>query len=158
MENFRTVLVWQRALRLAVRISHATRRLPDYERLELGTQMRRSARAVPANIAEACGRKVAGRSNADPLRVLVHASGELHELDSDVEYAREAEYWDPALANPLLAEITEIRRMLGSFMSYRRMNPPPSGEWDRDRLDPSPDEGDGAMGGDDQRRRRRGRR
>lgn len=131
MENFRNVLVWRRALRLAVRVAHATRELPRYEREELGMQMRKSARSVHANIAEACGRKVAGRSNADPLRVLVHASGELHELDSDVEYARDAGYWPPELANPMLAEISQVRRMLGAFITYRRNHEPPSRRKDR---------------------------
>lgn len=148
MENFRKVLVWRRALRLAVEVTQACRELPDYERGELGAQMRRSARSVHANIAEACGRKVAGRSNADPLRVLVHASGELHELDSDCEYAREAGYWPREVADPLLEEIGEVRRMLAAFIAHRRNNKPPSRDWRVERWDPDldgwvPDDEDG---------------
>jgi four helix bundle protein len=120
MENFRNLLVWQRSIALAVVIAKATRELPHYERDELGKQMRRSARSVHANIAEASGRKVAGRSNADGLRCLAISSGELHELDSDVEYAMRAEYWPEAVAKPLLREIAEIRRMLAAFIAHRR--------------------------------------
>lgn len=120
MENFRTLLVWQRSHDLAAAIAIATRDLPAYERDELGAQMRRAARSVHANIAEAAGRKVAGRSNADPLRHLAIASGSLHELDSDVEYARKAGYWSSDVANRFLGEIVEIRRMLGGFIRHRR--------------------------------------
>lgn len=120
MENFRSLVVWQRAMALAVRIAKETRQLPYYERDELGRQMRRSARSVHANIAESSGRKVAGRSNADGLRCLAIASGELHELDSDVEYAMRAEYWAESLARPILDEIQEVRRLLAGFIGYRR--------------------------------------
>ena len=126
MENFRKVVVWQRAMALAVLISRVTRQLPPEERHELGKQMRRSARGVHANLAEGCGRKVAGRSNADPLRSFAIASGELHELDSDVEYAMRAEYWAPRLAEPILEEIAEIRRMLAAFIAHRQGSRPPS--------------------------------
>lgn len=125
MENFRRLLVWQRAIELAATIARRTLELPEHEREELGLQMRRSARSVHANIAEACGRKVAGRSNADPLRCLAIASGELHELDSDVEYAGRAGYWPPDLVAPLLTEIKEIRRMLAGLIAYRRRRKPP---------------------------------
>jgi four helix bundle protein len=120
MENFRRLLVWQRSIALAVVVATTTRELPYYERDELGRRMRRAARSVHANIGECSGRKVAGRSNADGLRCLAIASGELHELDSDVEYAMRAEYWPEAVAKPLLREIEEIRRMLAAFIAHRR--------------------------------------
>ena len=125
MENFRNIVVWRRAMALAVLISRVTRQLPPEERHELGKQMRRSARGIHANFAEGCGRKVAGRSNADPLRSFAIASGELHELDSDVEYAMRAEYWPPRLAEPILEEIAEIRRMLAAFIAHRQGSRPP---------------------------------
>lgn len=125
MENFRSILIWQRAIALAVLISRVTRQLPPEERQELGKQMRRSARNVHANFAEGCGRKVAGRSNADPLRSFAISSGELHELDSDVEYALRAGYWAPRIAEPILQEIGEIRRMLAAFISHRQGSRPP---------------------------------
>jgi four helix bundle protein len=87
--------------------------------------MRRSARAVHAAIAEACGRKVAGRSNADPLRVLAIGSGELHELDSDLQYRREVGYLDSTIAEELLAEVGEVRKMLAALIAHRRSSAPP---------------------------------
>lgn len=118
-------------MRLAVAITKATQRLPAYERNELGSQMRRSARSVHASIAEGCGRKVGGRSDADSLRLFAIASAELHEVDSDVEYAREAGYWPPELANPILAEIRVVRMKLAAFIAYRRKRRPGKGHADR---------------------------
>ena len=127
MQNFRDLVVWQRALRLAVTVSGATLELPWYERHELGAQMRRSARSVHASIAEGCGRRVGGRSEADSLRLFGYASSELHELDSDVEYSREAGYWPASLANPMLAEIQVVRMKLAALIAYRRARRPPRG-------------------------------
>jgi len=120
MQNFRTLEVWQRALKLAAAVSKATMRLPGYERHEIGAHMRASARSVHASIAEGCGRKVGGRSDADSLRLFGNASAELHELDSDVEYARDAGYWPSQLADPFLAEIRVVRMKLAALIAYRR--------------------------------------
>lgn len=132
MQNFRTLEVWQRALKLAVAVSKATLQLPGYERHELGAQMRKSARSVHASIAEGCGRKVGGRSDADAVRLFGNASAELHELDSDVEYAREASYWPASLANPLLDEIRVVRMKLAALIAYRRGRRRPRDEEDAD--------------------------
>lgn len=88
--------------------------------------MRRAARSVPANIAEACGRKRPGGSNADSLRFFAEASGSLHELDSDVEYCREVRYWERTEADEVLAEIEVVRRMLASLMAHRRKHNAPT--------------------------------
>lgn len=92
MDNFRDLKVWQRSHALAVTINRLCRRFPWYEQTELCSQMRRAATSVPFNIAEGCGRKAASNSNNDLLYRLSISSGSLHELDSEIQYARDVEY------------------------------------------------------------------
>jgi four helix bundle protein len=116
VENFRKLEIWRRSHALAIEITRHCQRMPWYEQSALASQMRRAATSVPFNIAEGCGRKQASRSNADLLYRLSVASGSLHELDSQVEFAVDVGYLDQAAARALLDEIEEIRRMLAAFI------------------------------------------
>ena len=55
-QNFEDLLVWQKAVELAVQIYALTRSFPDDERFGLTSQLRRSAVSVSSNIAEGRGR------------------------------------------------------------------------------------------------------
>jgi four helix bundle protein len=55
-QNFEDLLVWQKAVELAVQIYALTRSFPDDERFGLTSQLRRSAVSVSGNIAEGRGR------------------------------------------------------------------------------------------------------
>lgn len=120
MDNFRKLEVWQRSHALAVTINHHCRQFPWYEQTALCSQMRRAATSVSFNIAEGCGRKAASRSNSDLLYRLSISSGSLHELDSEIQYARDVEYLSLADAPSLLTEVGEIRRMLARFSTAMR--------------------------------------
>ena len=79
----RRLVVWQRAMELAMEVRRLARRLPPGERSELASQMRRAACSVPANIAEGNGRNYRG----DQVRFLAIARGSLMELDTHLEIA-----------------------------------------------------------------------
>jgi len=53
--SHRDLLVWQKALNLAVDCYNITRKFPSDELYALTSQVRRAATSVPANIAEGKG-------------------------------------------------------------------------------------------------------
>jgi four helix bundle protein len=82
-EPHRKLIVWQRAMELALEAHKLAGRLPPRERRDLGGQIRRAALSVPANIAEGNGRHHRG----DQARFLSIARGSLMELDTHLEIA-----------------------------------------------------------------------
>jgi four helix bundle protein len=57
INSFRDLLVWQKAMDLAVKCYGVSRRLPKDEQSVLGYQIRKSAVSIPSNIAEGKSRQ-----------------------------------------------------------------------------------------------------
>lgn len=109
--GFRELVVWQRAMDLAVEVHRLSKRLPSDERFGLTLQMRQAAASISANIAEGRGRDHRG----DYLRFLSIARGSLMELDNHIEFAVRLAYLarsDAALAFDLLSQ---VRRLLSGL-------------------------------------------
>ena len=84
------------------------RKLPYPERDDLGRQMRRAARSIPANIAEGFARDHLG----DFLRSLSVSRGEVAELETDLLGVRALSLAPRSEIEPLLSLADEISRML----------------------------------------------
>jgi four helix bundle protein len=113
--RYQDLVVWQRAMQLVEIIYRVTSRLPTAERYGLCAQMRRSARSIPANIAEGYGR---GRTG-DYRRHLSFANGSLFELETDLDLAVRLDLLrghDVEQARAIAAEVgrllTALRRSL----------------------------------------------
>jgi four helix bundle protein len=63
MNRFKELLVWQKAIDLAVDVYKVTEKLPKEERLGLIAQINRSVISIPSNIAEGAGRNTAKEFN-----------------------------------------------------------------------------------------------
>lgn len=70
IRSYRDLEVFQLSLALAVEIDRMSKTLPKHELFEVGSQIRRSAKSIPANIAEGFGRR---RYKQDYIRFLVYA-------------------------------------------------------------------------------------
>ncbi|MGC9348879.1 MAG: four helix bundle protein [Anaerolineae bacterium] len=70
VRSYRDLEVYQLAFDLAVEIDGISKALPKHELYEVGSQIRRSAKSIPANIAEGFGRR---RYKQDYVRFLVCA-------------------------------------------------------------------------------------
>ena len=106
--SFRDLIVWQKAMTLAEGCYSLAATLPQREQFELGSQIRRAAASVPANIAEGHNRR--GRhAYANYVGI---ALGSLAELESHVELAVRVGVVGISQAEPVLAQAAEVNRML----------------------------------------------
>jgi four helix bundle protein len=70
VRSFQDLDVYRLAFELAVEIDRMSKGLPRHEMYEVGSQIRRSAKSIPANIAEGFGRR---RYKQDYVRFVVYA-------------------------------------------------------------------------------------
>ena len=76
------------------------------------SQLRRAAAAIPANIAEGCGRA----GERELARFLQIAMGSASELEYHLLLARDLGFVDGPLHQELEERTTEVKRMLTSFI------------------------------------------
>jgi len=118
--GFRDLEAWKRAMQLTVEVYHHTRNFPGEERFGLVSQVRRSAGAVAANIAEGSGR----RTTRELLQALGVANGELKETESHLELAYRLGYVNEADLHHLCSLAAEVGRLLtGLRLSLKRIHP-----------------------------------
>ena len=94
-------------------IYRLTASLPASEQFGLIAQMRRSAVSVPSNIAEGYGRQATGEYRHH----LLICRGSLLELETQLRLCRRLKYSSEQESDPVLDEITEISKMLGSLIA-----------------------------------------
>ena len=107
MRDFRKLDVWSRAHHLTPQVFETTKSFPSIERFGLSAQMRRSVVSIPSNIAEGAGRS----TRRDYARFLDIALGSAHELDYQLQLARDLGYTDPDRYDELAKELVEVRSM-----------------------------------------------
>ena len=115
-ENIRTysdLVVWQRAVDLAVACYSAAARFPKEETYGLAAQVRRASVAIPANIAEGYGRSY----TKDYIRFLAIAHGSLMEVETHIRIGQRLGYIDPSVETDLLDAAGHVGRMLNGLMN-----------------------------------------
>lgn len=112
MRDFRELKVWERGHELTLEAYRATAEFPREELYGMTSQVRRSCAAIPANIAEGCGRG----SNAELARFLQIALGSASELEYHLLLARDLSFLEESDHVRLAGEAREIKRMLTSFI------------------------------------------
>lgn len=90
----------------------ATMRFPREELYGLTSQIRRSCSSIPANIAEGCGRN----GDTELARFLGIAMGSASELEYHLLLAHDLNLLETAEYRELAREVTEVKRMLTSFI------------------------------------------
>jgi four helix bundle protein len=111
--SYRELAVWQLALKLAVDCNRLADGLPTVQRFGLGTQIRRAACSVLANIAEGYGRLHRG----DYVHHLSIARGSLKELETHLLVARHLRHLPELEAIALDRRCTLIGRMLSRLIA-----------------------------------------
>jgi four helix bundle protein len=109
VKNYKDLLVYQQAYKLALQTSKLTKSLPREEQYELGKQLRRCARSVPANIVEDWAKR---NSATDFRRHLVIASGEVAECKFWIELAGDEGFLSRNSSESILKEYAKLGFMI----------------------------------------------
>ncbi len=116
MRDFRELKVWEKGHLLTLAVYKATARFPHDELYGLTSQIRRSCASIPANIAEGRGRD----GDAELARFLRIAAGSASELEYHLLLAHELDMLNSLEYKRLTKEVTEVKRMLTSFIHKLR--------------------------------------
>jgi four helix bundle protein len=112
VQDFRKLIVWQKAHRLTLNVYEASKSFPPYEIYGLTAQLRRACFSIELNIAEGTGRGRPAQFNS----FLEIASGSAGEVDCALELCRDLGFLDSARYPELAEGITEIRKMLWALI------------------------------------------
>jgi four helix bundle protein len=113
INDYKDLLVWQKAMSLVVEVYQITKMLPKEETFSLSDQMRRAAVSIPSNIAEGYGRQTP-KSYAQFLTI---ARGSAYELETQLLLCQKIHHLTSATINTLVSAISEITRMLTSIIN-----------------------------------------
>jgi len=106
IQSYRDLEVFQLSFDLTVEVDQASKVLPKHELYEVGSQIRRSAKSIPGNIAEGFGRR---RYKNEYIRFLVYALASCDETRVHLDML----YRTNSLANDLHQRLSEQYDVLG---------------------------------------------
>lgn len=121
IQDYRELVVWQKAMEVAKQIYLLVKKLPKEEIYALSDQMRRAAVSIPSNIAEGNARN----SSKEYAQFLSIARGSKAELETQLLLCKEIGYLTQTEIQPLLVQLKEIGKMI-SVMIRKLQNVPES--------------------------------
>ena len=119
VRSYRDLLVWQRAMDVAVAVYELSRTWPREELFGMTSQSRRAAASVAANIAEGYGRA----TKLSYISFLRIAQGSLKELETHLILANRVGIAAQQPTEEILSQTNEIGRMLHALMGKLRDHP-----------------------------------
>ena len=106
--NFTELLVWQRAMDLAVDVYRLTGTFPRSELFVLTAQSRKSGNSIPSNIAEGCAR----RSLPAYINHVNIALGSEGEIFTQLTLGHRLGFCDAKQLDGTLTKLSEVGRMM----------------------------------------------
>ncbi len=94
IKTYRDLNVFREAYQLALDVSRASRLLPAYEQFEIGKQLRRAVRSIPANIVEGWAKRVSPPEFRRYLQISIGSCEECKfwsEMSRDEGYLKQEE-------------------------------------------------------------------
>jgi four helix bundle protein len=124
-ESFEDLVAYQKARELAEEVFRLSQGFPKEEVFSLTSQIRRSSRAVGAQIAEAWAKRPYERHF---VAKLTDADGEQQETQHWVQIARDCGYWTDEAASGIRHRCSEIGRLLSGMIAKSELfcGPPPN--------------------------------
>ncbi len=110
---FRKLDVFRKAYELSLEVHRRSLKFPNFEQRELASQIRRSTKSIPVNIAEGMGRQM---SPKDVVRFVRIALGSCDETRIWLEYSRDLGYLEPSEFETLHDSYCEVGRMLNGLV------------------------------------------
>ena len=114
IRSFEDLECWKKGRDLRREISKLIKTLPNFEKFELVSQMRRASRSVTHNISEGYGR-FHFRENAQFCRI---ARGSLHEIIDQLITANDDEYINDERFLKLKSMTVECITILNGYIKY----------------------------------------
>jgi len=118
-ETFRTfedLEVYKKAREFRKRMYVVAKRLPDFEKYELGRQIRRASVSLTSNIAEGHGRY----HYLDEIKFELQARGSLAELVDDLNVCEDEHYLSPTDIADLKERASEVQRLINGYIRFLR--------------------------------------
>ncbi len=116
VKRFEDLKAWQKARELIKAIYEVTGQGRFARDFVLRDQIRRASVSVGSNVAEGFERG----GDKEFLQFLSQAKGSCGEVRSQLYFAADQSYLDPARASELLAMADEVSRIIGGLMTYLR--------------------------------------
>lgn len=113
-KNFRELIAYEKSRRLARDVFAISRSFPKEETYSLPDQVRRSSRAIGANIAEAWEKRAYEKHFVSKL---TDADAEQYETQHWLEISIDCAYASQASIGPLISSCEEIGRILGGMIA-----------------------------------------
>ena len=114
--TFEDLAVYQIAREFRKKMYGVTRLLPDFERFELASQIRRAAVSLTNNIAEGHGRY----HFADQVRFFLGSRGSLQELVDDLNVCADEKYIEGNAVEALKNEAARLLGLVNGYLRYLR--------------------------------------
>ena len=112
--DFRTLKVYGLSYQLAMEIYQITKLFPREEIYALISQIRRSSRAVPVNIAEGYRKRIYPQHFRSKM---TDADAEASETMVHLDFCKDCEYITPEKHADLLMRYQEVGKMLGGMIA-----------------------------------------
>ncbi len=116
MRDFKELKVWQKAHRFVLDVYRQSKSFPPDERFGLTAHLRKSSTSIPSNISEGCGRE----GEKELAHFFSIAAGSASESEYQLLLARDLGYLHHDAHPRLDGQVTEVRRMLHSFIRKLR--------------------------------------
>ena len=115
-QTFEDLDVYKAAREFRKAMYAVTRRLPDFEKYELGSQVRRGAVSLTNNMAEGHGRF----HYPDQIRFFLHARGSLEELVDDLNTCLDENYLSSDEVAKLKEQARGVLILVNGYLRYLR--------------------------------------
>lgn len=114
--TFEDLEVYKKARQFRKSMYGVTRKLPDFERFELASQIRRASVSLTNNIAEGHGRF----HYLEQLKFLFQSRGSLQELIDDLNVREDEQYLPKSEVAALKEQAKEVQRLISGYARYLR--------------------------------------
>lgn len=115
INTYKDLLIWQKGMDLVTSSYDLAKMLPDEERFNLSSQIRRSAVSIPSNIAEGYGR----RSTKSFTHFLNISLGSLYELETQTEITKRIYGFE---ISQIQSTVEELKKMTYSLIQKLENN------------------------------------
>jgi four helix bundle protein len=114
-EGLEGLVAWRKSMDLALRVyKEILPLLPKEEKWAMGSQLRRAAASIPANIAEGYGRYY----YQEGVRYCFIARGSLEETRTFLNLALELGYLPDELHSSVSDDLLELQRIISGYIAY----------------------------------------